>query len=165
MNLLKRNFLAFVVGAIALPVLAAGVGVPKGQVVLTVSGSITSEADVIEFDRDMLQALDWREIRTFTSFTEGEQVFAGPTLASVLASVGAQGSVIAATALNDYTVEIPLSDAEEHNVILAMDLNGKPMRIRDKGPIWVVYPLREEDAAKQMFDGKMIWQLDRLSIR
>ncbi len=165
MNLLKRNFLAFVVGAIALPVLAAGVGVPKGQVVLTVSGSITSEADVIEFDRDMLQALDWREIRTFTSFTEGEQVFAGPTLASVLASVGAQGSVIAATALNDYTVEIPLSDAEEHNVILAMDLNGKPMRIRDKGPIWVVYPLREEDAAKQMFDNKMIWQLDRLAIR
>jgi hypothetical protein len=133
--------------------------------VLTVSGSITSEADVIEFDRDMLQALDWREIRTFTSFTEGEQVFAGPTLASVLASVGAQGSVIAATALNDYTVEIPLSDAEEHNVILAMDLNGKPMRIRDKGPIWVVYPVREDDAAKQMFDNKMIWQLDRLAIR
>lgn len=148
-------------------VLAAGLGAPKGPVLLTVSGEISGEsgAEVFQFDRDMLQSLDWQEIRTFTSFTEGEQVFAGPTLASLLQAVGATGQTITATAINDYAVDIPFSDATQHNVILAMDWNGAPMRIRDKGPIWVVYPLSEGQAQRQLFDAQMIWQLNRLSIQ
>lgn len=145
---------------------AAGLPAPEGRILLTVSGSIgVHNGDgVAQFDRDMLMALDWREVRTFTSFTEGEQVFAGPTLQSLLAAVQAKGSTVNATAINDYTVQFPTADAEAHAVLLAMDQNGKPMRVRDKGPIWVVYPLSEKDAAKQRFDSEMIWQLDRLLI-
>lgn len=146
---------------------AAGLNAPTGAVLLTVSGEISAHNGQGEarFDRDMLQGLDWREVRTFTSFTEGEQVFAGPTLASLLAAVGAKGTTIHATAINDYSVPIPVEHALAHNVILAMDRDGKPMRVRDKGPIWVVYPLSESDAAKQTFDEEMIWQLDRLSVK
>lgn len=147
-------------------VMAAGMAAPEGRVLLTVSGSIgVHNGDgMAAFDRKMLMGLDWREVRTFTSFTEGEQVFAGPTLASLLEAVQANGATISATAINDYTVQFPVTDADAHSVLLAMDQNGRPMRVRDKGPIWVVYPLSEKEAAQQRFDSEMIWQLDRLLI-
>lgn len=137
-----------------------------GYTLLTVSGAITEQnADgTAEFDRAMLEGLDWRELETFTSFTEGPQQIAGPTLSSLLDAVGAEGSSLTAWAINDYSITIPIEHAAEHDVILAMELNGKRMRVRDKGPIWVVYPLNEEQAANRIFDGEMIWQLVRLRI-
>lgn len=145
---------------------ASGLPHPSGQVVLRVSGAVQHvNADgMAQFDRAMLEGLDWVEVTTFTSFTDGAQSFAGPTLASVLRAVGATGATIRASAINDYTVEIPVAHAETHGVILAMDHNGAAMRVRDKGPIWVVYPLSESEAEKKPFDGEMIWQLVEMRI-
>ncbi|THH34254.1 hypothetical protein E4Z66_19270 [Aliishimia ponticola] len=146
---------------------AAQLGVPHGRVLLEVSGQIgnTNGDGVARFDREMLEALDWREVETYTSFTEGLQRFAGPTLASLLEAVAADGTKLHATAINDYYVVIPTGHADEHDVILALDHDGKPMRVRDKGPIWVVYPLEEAEAGEKPFDTEMIWQLNRLSVR
>lgn len=144
----------------------ADIATPTGPVLLTVSGRIgqTNVGDTAQFDREMLESLDWREIETYTSFTTGPQRFAGPTLTSLLSAVDARGEALQATAINDYFVEIPLAHAAEHDVLLAMEMNGRPMRVRDKGPIWVVYPLSEDEAAAKPFDGQMIWQLDRVEI-
>lgn len=49
-------------------------------------------------------------------------------------------TVVKITAPNDYTTVIPLSDFKKYNVILALKVNGEYMRIRDKGPLFVVYP-------------------------
>ncbi|MEP6067776.1 MAG: molybdopterin-dependent oxidoreductase [Paracoccaceae bacterium] len=133
-----------------------------GPVILTVSGQI--EGDVVAFDREMLEALDWREIKTWTSFTEGEQAFAGPTLKSVLTAVGAQGAKLRAIAINDYAINIPVNHAEMYDVLLALDHNGRTMRVRNKGPVWVIYPQTEAQAKEQTFDAEMIWQLDRISV-
>ena len=139
---------------------------PTGQVLLTVSGNIenTNGDSGAAFDRTMLEDLDWQQIETFTSFTDGPQQFAGPTLASLLSETGAEGTQLRATAINDYSVQIPMDHVEAHNVILAVDHNGKQMRVRNKGPIWVVYPMSEAEAAKKPFDGEMIWQLNRISV-
>jgi len=145
---------------------AASLATPSGGAVLVVSGAIAhhNRADHAEFDQAMLRSLDWIEVETFTSFTQGRQVFAGPTLVSLLDAVGAQGAMLYATAINDYSVEIPVHHARAHGVILAMERNGKPMRIREKGPIWIVYPLTEAEAAARPFDREMIWQLNRLRV-
>lgn len=141
--------------------------IPQGNVILTISGNILSanHDETAQFDRTMLKSLDWREVETFTSFTDGPQIFAGPTLASVLDAAKAQGGMLQAKAINDYSVDIPASHVLQHGVILAMDHNGSPMRVRDKGPIWVIYPMSEAEAAKKPFDGEMIWQLNRIEIR
>ncbi|MBS0123842.1 molybdopterin-dependent oxidoreductase [Thetidibacter halocola] len=140
---------------------------PQSPTVLTVTGDIavTNAGDSAVFDRAMLQSLDWREVATHTSFTHGPQRFAGPTLASLLAALGVTEGTLRATAINDYTIEIPVAHAARHDVLLAMDLDGKPMTVRDKGPIWVVYPLTEVEAAGKPFDGEMIWQLVRIEVR
>lgn len=134
---------------------------PAGRVLLTVSGGDAAEA---VFDREALEALDWREIETHTSFTEGPQRFAGPTLVSVLAAAGADGAILTATALNDYAVDFPVELAARHGVLLALDHNGTPMRIRDKGPIWIVFPLSQAEAAEAPFDNQMVWQLAKLHV-
>lgn len=151
----------------ALPVLAANLSTPTGRVLLTVSGAIDvhNGNGVAAFDRAMLETLDWQEIETYTSFTAGKQTFSGPTLASLFEAVRAQGGVIKATAINDYSVEFPLAYADNHDVILALEHNGKRMRVRDRGPIWIIFPLSEAKAAQQPFDREMIWQLDRIVIR
>lgn len=69
-----------------------------------------------------------------------------------------------ARGLNGYFISIPISDAKDHNVLLALDHDGQPMRIRDKGPIWVVYPLTKSEAAQKPFDNEMIWQSTTLEV-
>ncbi len=137
---------------------------PDSKPILTVSGQIstTNQGNLAVFDRELLQQLEWVEVETFTSFTEGPQRFAGPTLSSLLDALGVSSGQILATAINDYAIKIPVNHADKYDVILAMDMNGTAMRVRDKGPIWVVYPLSEEEAALKPFDGEMIWQLNRL---
>lgn len=164
-----RNFILTLISSIFLmsPTFAGNLSAPSGKVLLTVSGLIehTNVDGSAQFDRQMLEALDWQKIRTFTSFSDGEQVFEGPTLAAVLKAVGASGDMLDATAINDYSTEIPVSDAKSHNVFLAMVWNGKTMRVRNKGPIWVVYPTTEDHAKTQPYDRQMIWQLDRIVVR
>lgn len=149
-----------------LPLQAAELPVPEGRVLLKVHGRVSNlnGSDAASFDYQMLRSLDWKEIETFTSFTQGPQIFEGPTLRSLLDAVGAKGSQLNATAINGYFVKIPVSHAYEHNVILAIKMNGRVMRIRDKGPIWVVYPLSEEEAVKDYFNNEMIWQLSQIEV-
>ena len=137
----------------------------QGPTLLTISGAMTAGDGEIEFDRAMLESLDWAVCECFTDWTEGLQVFEGPTLSSVLEAVGATGTTLFAVALDDYTVEIPIADAATYGVILAMKQNGQNMRVRNKGPIWVIYPHKSASDAKYSdVNSKMIWQLKALKI-
>lgn len=140
---------------------------PEAPVVLTVSGEIAVEnaLGLAEFDIGMLRDLDWREIETFTPFTEGMQRFAGPTLASLLDRLGITGGTLHALAINDYAVDIPVSDAAEFGVLIAVLHNGQPMRIRDRGPLWLIYPEKVQPKGENLNSAKMIWQLNRIDIR
>ena len=140
---------------------------PTGEVILTVSGAIgkTNTQAGAEFDLDLLKALEWEEVNTFTSFTDGMQTFEGPRLSSLLDFVSASGTTIGASAINDYFVDIPVTHAENQGVVLAVLHNGKAMTVRDKGPIWVIYPQSEDEAKLKKFDNEMIWQLVSMEIR
>ena len=160
------SLLCIVTPALMLPVVGFADSSAKGRVLLTVSGLVGASEGQIEFDRNRLRALDWVEVETYTEWTEGKTHFAGPTLSSLLASVRAGGQQILAVALDDYTVLIPVEDAQEHDVFLAMEQDGKVMGVRQKGPIWVIYPDRENDAQfRKTHNPKMIWQLSHLTVR
>ena len=140
---------------------------PTGEVILTVSGAIgkTNSQAGAKFDLDLLRALQWVEVNTFTSFTDGMQTFEGPRLSSLLDFVAASGTIIGAYAINDYFVDIPVTHAENQGVVLAIFHNGKEMTVRDNGPIWVIYPQSEDEAKLKKFDNEMIWQLISMEIR
>jgi len=88
----------------------------------------------------MLEGLGLSEIQTRTPWYDGEMVFSGVPIKDLLEFVGAQGDSITAVALNDYEVEIPVSDTIDTGVILASRLNGEEMTVRSKGPLFIIYP-------------------------
>lgn len=151
------------------PVLAQdALGPPQGEVVLTVTGLISARnaGEAAQLDLVMLEAMEPVEFETHTIWTEGLQVFEGVPLATLLDRLGAQGSVIAASALNDYTVEIPVSDAVAEGPILAYRQNGAELSVRDKGPLWLVYPYDSDPSYQtEVIYARSIWQLARIEVR
>lgn len=142
-------------------------GKPAGKIILTVSGNIknTNDAAMAHFDLEMLHALGMRTLRTSTSWTDGTQEFSGILMRDLLDAVGAQGSRVEAIALNDYSYGIDMEDFDRYPVLLATSLNGRKLRIRDKGPLWIVYPRDHHmELRTEAVDRKMVWQLRRLVV-
>lgn len=167
-----RQLLAALVALAAVfptcPAPAAELAPPTGPVVLTVSGNITetTAGDRAEFDLDALKAMPQHEVTTSTAWTDGVSTFAGPLLCDVLDAVGAEGTVLRATALNDYATEVPIEDCRTYPVILAIEQDGEPLPRRGKGPIWIVYPQDEfpELQTAEIFN-RWVWQLAALEVR
>jgi len=105
-------------------------------------------------------------IETTTIWTEGMQTFEGVALVDLLAAIEAEGANLRAIALNDYAVDIPVSDAVEGGPIVAFLRNGETMSLRDKGPLWVIYPFDSspEYQTEQIYS-RSIWQLDRIEVQ
>ena len=81
-------------------------------------------------------------------------------------SVGATGDKVVAYALNDYSTELPMSDFAQYNVLLALKRNGEYMPVRDKGPLFIVYPYDSNPELRhQRFYSRSAWQVARLVVR
>lgn len=158
------RFLAILAITIATPLtaLATDFKQPEGDVLLTITHG-GHDGQTVELDFAGLEALGLTTIETSTIWTEGKQVFEGVELATLAKAVGIKSGTISAVALNDYAVEIPVSDAVEGGPILAIKRNSDLMSIRDKGPVWVIYPY--DSSAKyrtEVVYSRSIWQLARI---
>jgi hypothetical protein len=157
---------AFTVGLVSIT-MADGIDAPSGEVVLTVSGvlSVTNDGAQLLLDRDMLTALPATTFETSTIWTEGVHEFTGVSLADFAASIDVAEGHFLATAINDYTVEIPFSDAVAEGPIIAYLMDGEAMSVRDKGPLWVIYPYDSDSLYRsEVVYSRSIWQLDRVEI-
>lgn len=140
---------------------------PVGKVLLTVSGNIenTNEDGKAVFDIASLEKLGSVSFQTTSPWYNGRTTFTGISLQKLMDYVGANGSVVKVTALNDYTTVIPLSDFKKYNVILALKINGEYMRIRDKGPLFIVYPYDSiPELNNQIFYSRSAWQVSSMKI-
>ncbi|MCC4274760.1 putative pterin-binding protein [Marinomonas communis] len=165
---LKKTLIFVAVGTLLVANTSSALEAPKGRVILTVSGNIseTNSSFGAQFDREMLMALGNQELMTDTPWTEGINTFNGPSLKSLLEAVGANGSNLAFTALNDYTANVPSKDAYDHEVMLAMDMNGKRMSVRDKGPVFVLYPFAKDPSLNnEVIHNRSVWQVKSITVK
>lgn len=148
--------------ALAGPMRAGTIPAPTGEVILSITGV---EAEPVQFDRESLSSLGLETVKTSTIWTEGTQTFEGVSLKAITDALGIEDGMLFATAINDYTVEIPVSDAVGNGPIIALALNGEAMSIRDKGPLWVIYPYDSSAAYRtEVVYSRSIWQLDRIEV-
>ncbi|HLO94841.1 MAG TPA: molybdopterin-dependent oxidoreductase [Burkholderiaceae bacterium] len=141
---------------------------PKGRVVLTISGSglKANQDGRVALDMDMLAALPQHSITVNTPWYPEAHKFTGPLLRDVLALAGARGGSIEAYALNDYRVSIPMDDVLRHQVVLARLIDDQPMSVRDKGPLFIIYPFDEDRRLRSsLYYSRCAWQLKALEIR
>jgi len=83
----------------------------------------------------------------------------------VLAAAGAKGARLQAIALNDYKVEMPVDEVAQNGAIVALRLNDRPMSVRDKGPLFVVFPFDSKPELRtERYYTRSIWQLRRLQV-
>ena len=134
---------------------------------MTVTGNIertNSEAGA-RFDRPMLESLGLKALRTSSAWTDGTVEFIGVSARSVMEAVGAQGKAVVAFALDDYQVEIPISDFERYPVLFALRIDGQELPT-DRGPIWIVYPRDDfRELQDETLNARWIWQLSRLAVK
>ena len=164
----KRYFLLAVTVALTLQGAFAGpLATPTGKVVLTISGKIgeSNSPKGVEFDMAMIEKLPQRTFTTLTPWETKPVQFTGPLLRDVLAAVKAQGTAIKAMALNDFQSTIPVEDAMKFDVVMALKMNGKPISVKTKGPLFIVYPYdAKPELRSAVYYERSPWQLKSLTI-
>ena len=138
-----------------------------GDVVLTVNGLDQTRfpGGEMQFDVARLKALGETQLTTSTIWTDGVHEFTGCRMKDLTDFLGLTSGSFKAVALNDYTVVIPMSDAEADGPILAYAMDGVPMSVRDKGPLWIVYPFdAKPEYRSEVIYTRAIWQLVRFEV-
>ena len=152
-------------GLTALPASAETLPSPQGDILLTVTGNLTNTnaEGAAQFDLAMLESLPVTEFSTSTVWTDDVQRFEGVALAHLIEVLGIDGTQLHATAVNDYGIDIPIKEIDESGPIVAYRMNGKTMSLRDKGPLWIVYPYDSSpEMRSEVIYSRSIWQLDRI---
>jgi len=147
---------------------AASLPEPSERLILSISGKIANvnKGDTAQFDRPMLEALGMSGFETTTPWYPGPVRFDGVRMDRLLEALGASGDRVLAYALNDYATELPVSDFATYGVLLALKRDGEYMPVRDKGPLFIVYPFDSKPELRhQRFYSRSAWQLARLDVR
>jgi hypothetical protein len=169
---MQRRTVLLSAGMLALaPALVAhgqAIAPPTDAQLLEISGKITNTTNgkVARFDLAGLERLGKTVVKTTTKWTEGQIAFEGVPMRDLLKAVGATGSEIVAVAINDYKVTIPTADFDKYNVILAYRRDGNVMPVRDKGPLWIMYPFDDHPEIKtDLYYSRCAWQLKAIEVR
>lgn len=152
-----KSFLCFVLTTIvATPVWA------EERIIL----SVINGSDTTKYSLKQLDNFTQHTIETATPWTARHK-YSGPLLKDVLLRSGPyKDKNVKAYALNNYIVEINQDLLDDYSVILATHKDGKAMRIRDKGPIWIMLPLDQyPELDNRSTHGQMVWQLNKLESR
>ena len=151
------------------PAPALALDAPTGKVLLTISGTLANPNDhgAASFDLALLQTLPQHSFSTRTPWYAQPRRFSGVLLRDLLASVGAPaGATLKAVALNDYRVDIPTDDLMRHGAMLAYLLDDKPMSVREKGPLVIIYPFDDQPELRTpVHYSRAIWQLRSLEVK
>ena len=147
--------------------LAAGgkISLPKGEVVLTVTGDIgtANKGKKLELDLASLEKMRQVQVEAAEPFLKRRVTFEGVLLSDLLkvAGVPDSASTVSLTALDDYKVDFKLSDVRSSQMLLATKADGKHMPVDRSGPIRVVFP----DASKLGRNPDLwIWSVSTLKV-
>ena len=134
-------------------------------VILTIDGAIEGGKPV-DFTLSQLEALGTESIVTATPWTEGTPKFEGVPMSVLLDHVGAKGETAEVLALNNYQTTIPIADFKEYPVILALKMDGAYMTVRNKGPLFVIYPFDAVPALQtELYYSRAAWQVRTITIK
>jgi len=153
---------------LAFTLIAGGIATAKeveSKVLLTIH--LSDGGDSIELTDEDLMKMDRQSFTTTTLWTEEPHEFSGPSLHHVLQQVGADPDfAIDLIAANDYKATLDPDVFSETYPIVANRIDGRPFTIREKGPLWVMFPFDQEDEYKsEVYFGAAVWQLTKIELR
>jgi hypothetical protein len=134
-------------------------------VILTIDGKIAGGVP-LDFTSSQLEALGAASVATSTPWHDGKPTFEGIPMETLLAHVGATGEVAEVLALNNYRTTIPLADFSEFPVLLALQQDGEYMTVRNKGPLFIIYPFDDfDDLRTDLYYSRSAWQVRSITVK
>jgi hypothetical protein len=132
------------------------------RIILSVSSRAAAVPE-IQLDDEHFDKIPQISMTVQMPWYQTPQTFKGPLLRDILKLAGIKDGYIKLTALNDYTIRFPVSDAFKYDVILARKRNGKIMTVRDKGPLFLIYPFHKHvELLKNEYFRRSSWQLNSI---
>lgn len=166
----RRRLLGLCALTLFRPAATWALDAPQGPVILTVSGRVRggNRDGQSAFDMGLLERMPQASIVTATPWYAQPRRFTGPLLRDVIAAAGGQLSAagkLRAMALNDYMVEIPGEDVLRYDMVLARLMDDKPMPVRDKGPLFIIYPFdNHRELRNAVYYSRCAWQLKSIEV-
>lgn len=119
----------------------------------------------VTLSEQQLRSLPQQTFKTSHTWTNAPEELSGPLLADVLQLACPKPKKIYIRALNEYSVSVAFDKVKKYEPILVMSANGKPLSIRDKGPLWVMINFdRFKEIPERSLDEMLVWQLYYISI-
>lgn len=137
-------------------------------VLLKIAGQLSkpNKGDEVWLDLKTLESLPSTTFITETPWSSGPQTFTGVRLNTLLELVGAAPDMIDAVAIDNYQTTMQNVDFSRYPVILAYRQNGKPMTIRNLGPLRIIFPFTDHpELWTESNETYSVWQLTKLTLR
>ncbi|MER2496700.1 molybdopterin-dependent oxidoreductase [Vibrio neptunius] len=92
--------------------------------------------------------------------------FTGVRVSDMLEQLGIQDTTsVSFIALNDYSASVTIENIVKYEPIIAYKMNGKKMKVRNKGPYWLVFNLDKfPEIDNTTFHSQMVWQIGKIMI-
>ncbi|MBR9786966.1 MAG: oxidoreductase [Vibrionaceae bacterium] len=132
----------------------------------TVSFSDGPQKPSVTLKLEDIQSLPATIYTTELPWSKGGSEFTGVKLSTLLTHVyGDIPEQIDISGLNNYHAAITRSDIIKYQPILAYQKDKHYIKIRDKGPFWVVYPLSlYPELNRAAYHAQMVWQVNEIKL-
>jgi hypothetical protein len=117
------------------------------------------------YDPATLTALGATQVATHVPWDAERSTWEGVGLKRLLAAHQVAGRPLRVKALNDYVAVIPWADIEQFDPLLAWHRDGQPIRVRDKGPLLVIYPFAMHPELKRAeYIDRSVWHVNEIVV-
>ena len=140
---------------------------PAGKVVFTVTGriSVTNQGSALVLDRSTVEKLGMVQAEVYEPWTKKRTTFRGVRLEDLVAVAGvpADATSLHIVALDDYAVDVALSDVRAGGILLATGTqDGSPIPIDEGGPTRIVFL---DGVAAGANPDQWVWSIKEIAVR
>ena len=137
--------------------------------IFTVSGKIALRGDSTEIaiSEAVFAEIGKTEIETkIPTLGDGMHRASGILGRDLLKYLGAQGKTLRFIGLDAYAMDIPIADFLDYDVVIATEIDGKPLSVRSKGPAWLIYPISSHpELDDPVYSQRGVWQIASIEIK
>ncbi|EGU32845.1 hypothetical protein OTK51_14205 [Vibrio scophthalmi] len=114
----------------------------------------------------LLSDFETETFETHLPWFEDARQFTGIPVIELIERYGDKNTfAVTFSALNDYRATSTIEDINNYQPIIALSMNNEPMKIRHKGPFWMIYNLdKYPEIDNATYHSQMVWQIDEIVI-
>jgi hypothetical protein len=142
---------------------------PTGDSILTVTGKIgtTNNESSIKMDLKTIESAGQVEYKVTDPFDQKDVVFRGVLVSTLLDlwQVSKDATKLHVVALNDYSVDVPISELRKYPVLFALQQDGQYMPVKTRGPAMFVFPYNDFTFDQVVVNNYWAWQIKSIDVQ